>query len=219
LQNIFFSMLTYLYLQGSFKKSYGYINSNKGRDRVSAYTSNFTTLLLDNLPSWKGWPKRSKGIICSTDEEYSEDYGRIFYVIPYDSAKVAVAPAEDIFYSFKFLNSDNDTVRDFNIWIERLIDRFDISTPKTFNDLKKTLKILSMIDSGTDRYDIFKENDYMKTLDNLFNPDKNGFKQGIDSLNPEREVWIQGECIVVYTSNINIFLRAYKEYKWNSRNS
>ena len=203
----------------SFGDYYGYIDSNKGRGRKSAYTRNYTTLLIDNLPSWKGWPKRSKGIVCSTDRDYAYDYGDIYYVIPFDNALVGVAPKEDIFVSFKFLKGE--VVRQFNTWLFRLFELFEIKEPKTYNDLKKAFKHMyntvhddmeswKQFKPAIFKYNIFDSKDYMNRLDNLLNPNKNGFKMGVKNIKPNREVWIQGECLMVDEDEINTFLDGYK---------
>ena len=200
-----------------FYDDYGYINSNKGRDRESAYTRNYTTLLIDNLPSWKGWPKRSKGIVCSSDNDYAYNYGSIYYVIPYDNALVGVAPKEDIFVSFKFLKGE--VVRQFNTWLFRLFELFQIKEPKTYKELKSAFtdihdfaddEYFEQSQNVISKYHIFDSKDYMNRLDNLLNPNKNGFKMGVKNIKPNREVWIQGECLMVDEDEINTFLDGYK---------
>ena len=50
-------------------------------NRKSANTSNYYTLLFSKiLKSWKKYPSRSKGIICSTDNLYAKEYGNLFYI-------------------------------------------------------------------------------------------------------------------------------------------
>ena len=73
--------------------------------RLSLNTSNFYTILFDNmLLNWDSFPKRSKSIICSTTENtasvFSND-GSYYTVYPYDNAKIAFAPTEDFWDSFK----------------------------------------------------------------------------------------------------------------------
>jgi hypothetical protein len=78
---------------------YAYIDSNKGKLRTSANTENYMTLLMDNLPSWKNYPKRSRGIICSTSTNVS-GYGTVYKVFPYDNAKIGICPSFDVWESF-----------------------------------------------------------------------------------------------------------------------
>ena len=81
------------------------------KKRKSANTHNYYTLMMDNLPSWQGWPKRSRSLICSTSKKktmaYSEydfdnggSYLSIYQVLPFNGAKLAVCPRDDIWTSF-----------------------------------------------------------------------------------------------------------------------
>lgn len=81
---------------GSSYDQYRVVDSNKGKPRQSANTLNYMTWLMDNLPSWKAYPKRSRGIICSTSLSYAGGYGQIYQIIPYDNAQIAVCPTIDV---------------------------------------------------------------------------------------------------------------------------
>lgn len=59
--------------------------------------SNHNTLLMDNLPSWSKFPKRSQSIIGLTTTDRSSLFGdEKFFVIPFDGAKFGVCPAKDL---------------------------------------------------------------------------------------------------------------------------
>jgi hypothetical protein len=73
---------------------------------------NIYTLLFDNLNSWQKFPKRSKSLICTTDYQYSNEFGRTYLVIPKDGAKWGICPEGDIWKSF------NRTSGKYNIWLE-----------------------------------------------------------------------------------------------------
>jgi len=188
---------------------YGYVNTNKGDLRTSANTQNYMTLLMDNLPSWKKFPKRSRGMICSTDSQYADDYGHINQVIPYDNAKIAVASDDDIWNSFRNFIVDQGDVNDFNQYLAIAFKRNGMPNPVTWSDLKSSLIDLNSIydfksdSQGGDAKELFKkglfdpEKNIMKFLDKELSPSKNNTKLGINNLNPNREVWIQGESIIV----------------------
>ena len=93
-------------------------------ERTSKNTKNIYTALMDILPSWQGWPRRSRSVICSDSTEYaggyagpSEQYssdtklGALYAVLPKDGAKIAVCSQQDIWYSFDVIKrrwrSDN----------------------------------------------------------------------------------------------------------------
>lgn len=80
---------------------YSYINPsvNTRTSLISddGVSGNHHTLLMDNLPSWKRFPKRSKSIIGLTNVFNRNVFGNVNYlVIPYDNANFGVAPSMDL---------------------------------------------------------------------------------------------------------------------------
>jgi len=72
-------------------KDYYIITNN--RERQSAYSANYYTLLFNNLPSWKRYPKRQH--IC-TDTKFNYKGGESYRVIPFNGAKIGIVPADDM---------------------------------------------------------------------------------------------------------------------------
>ena len=66
--------------------------------RQSQNTKNYYTTMIDNLPAWKNWPKRSKSLICANDaaEYNAEGYGDLYAIFPVNGARVAICPDLDI---------------------------------------------------------------------------------------------------------------------------
>ena len=67
--------------------------------RESQNTSNHYTALMDNSPYFKGWPKRSKSLICSSLKKYADAFkrdGTLYAIFPYDDVKIAVCPKRDM---------------------------------------------------------------------------------------------------------------------------
>jgi hypothetical protein len=63
----------------------------------TAVGSKHHLLLMDNLPSWSGFPRRSRSIIGVTAEDPRTLFGKErFLVIPFDGAKFGVAPSCDL---------------------------------------------------------------------------------------------------------------------------
>jgi len=55
------------------------------------------TLLMDNLPSWKDFPKRSQSVIGLTSEDPRVIFGfHRYLIIPFDGARFGVAPSSDL---------------------------------------------------------------------------------------------------------------------------
>lgn len=69
--------------------------------RKSNNTTNYYTEFMDNSPFFKGWPMRSRSLICATDFGRANSYAwgansATYAVFPCRQAKVAVCPGEDI---------------------------------------------------------------------------------------------------------------------------
>jgi len=119
--------------------------------RKSRNTSNFYTLLMDNLPAWKKYPKRSKSIICTTNRNYAEDMGESYRVFPFDGSKIGVCPEDDLWASFGLDISGLDI---FNDCIGMMMDKFtnyDESDIVTYNDL---LKLFDKFDEHKSSFNI-----------------------------------------------------------------
>lgn len=96
--------------------NFGIINP-KTHTRRSANTSNYYTLLVDNLPQWKDYPKRSQSIICANDERtaYGSQSDK-YLVLPVDNGKIGVCDEPDFWESFgktyrTEMNSFNDNLK------------------------------------------------------------------------------------------------------------
>jgi hypothetical protein len=211
-----------LYRGFTFNDDFGIVDTNKGKERESAYTENYYTLLFDNLPSWKKFPKRSRGLVCSTNMQYASNYGygQPFYVIPFDDSKIAVAPSHDIWESFKVFCTKYDlfSMDDFNVFLNQWFKRFNIKKPNTYEELKKALISLNeLVKKGKEITKIpdtfiFDTPDVMKLLDKELSPIKNYFKLGIENLKKNREVWIQGKSIILGYHGYNMLKDDLEEF-------
>jgi len=191
----------------SFNDDYGIIDSNKGKPRKSAVSLNYMTLLMDNLPSWKKFPLRSKSVICTTDLRQSNGYGNSYIIIPFDNAKVRICPENDIWNSFSFLTDLSIDVYAFtNNVLTMALSKYGLDkNDNNYNILKKNLIELQKKYKNDNRkreeLDIFLDNnDVIKKLDDLMNPLTNGFMNGIDKLKNIKlnsEIFIQGECVLI----------------------
>ena len=204
--------LVYIYRGiNSLKIGYGYTNSNTGNPRVSANTHNFMTLLMDNLPSWKNYPKRSRGIICTTEPRYTYNYGNIFKVYPFDNSKIGICSETDVWLSFYKAFGRSFSVDDFNNLIFHFTKKTNLPKPMDYKSVIKTLEAIKeyLQDnekiSGVARQEtkivkeILMSNDSVeKALDKELSPKNNEFKMGIKNILFNREVWIQGEAILEF---------------------
>jgi len=88
-----------IYRGMDFRDSYYHIDPKTGT-RISANTSNEYTLIMDNDPRWKEYPKRSKSLICTTSTRKTNAYGNTYMVFAKDGSRYGVCPTEDLWQSF-----------------------------------------------------------------------------------------------------------------------
>lgn len=154
---------TMFYRGGNYSSVAKLGNSNTGRERKSANTSNYFTLWHDNDPAWKKYPKRSRSFIGTTSVFTAENYGEPYLMIPYDSANIAVMPTEDLFTSFEGMDPNKDhthsggDLRIFNNWIDRIIEYNEMAYPTSYDDMVRTWKKITKemaIGTKGDHWDI-----------------------------------------------------------------
>jgi len=180
----------------NFGEDFGYIDTNKGEPRVSANTYNYMTLFMDKLPSWRGWPKRSKSVICTTSNRYAGNYGNLYYVIPYDNTKIGICPEDDVWNSFYVLSPID--VDMFNYRLNASFMKNNIQgSSKNWNKLKKSLSELERYPLDDTLYKFLETKPFIDNFNKLLDPKLNNFKMGIEKIQSNKEIWIQGECIFI----------------------
>jgi hypothetical protein len=91
-----------------------------GSVRTSRDSNNIYQLALDKLLSERGMPTRSSSFICSTNVDTARGYGQFRVMIPFDGAKIALAPEED------FLQLEIDTEFFGRNTLDNLCDNFGL---------------------------------------------------------------------------------------------
>ena len=156
-------------------------------ERISAYADyNYYTILINNLPAWKDYPKRA--IVGSTGFNKAMFYGNNLYImLPFDGSKIAICPSMDIFGSFSVGGANY-----FNTFLHNLTKSYLNRVGKNI-PYKRLEKFLKSIDK-TEYYKFCKtshsniqytirdiwDKSSAKTLfdlfnDYCFNPKKEGF--------------------------------------------
>lgn len=137
--------------RGAHSFSTGFIEiSPTKRERKSVDFDNLYTVLLSNLPSWKGWPRRSFCIIFSNNYEVADGYGSVnTNVFPENGADIVVAPHADVVSqeAWKYIDSqlrlDIDDVSNGCYFIIQKIIRkgegHDDTYPQDVMDFFKTM--------------------------------------------------------------------------------
>ena len=193
------------------------------RERKSANTYNYYTLMIDNFPEWKEFPKRSKSLICTTDKGYTFTYGVPFIVLPVDEAKFGECPDTDIWDSLRLLNKKYGfyNADQFMVILNKL---FTIATKKPIETYHNLIEIMQQIaHNGLIKEKIIKElnndeNDYFSqikikrfvlhmmkkdnllTLRKILDPQTNGFQlKNLSNINyfASREVWTSDKCLLI----------------------
>jgi len=187
---------------------------NFGERKSPFADENYYNLLLSNLPAWSQYPKRNKSVICTTDYENASNRGRgiAHYVLPVDGAKIGVCPRDDIWDGFRDafegwydLSDLNDTIyslfRDNGIFRKR--SQVDFSS-----FVKDCLELDKIKNLDPDDYNIFSEYiegdiPFIKYLNDILDPEKNGFKlvNVGENMGGDNEVWTDSPCILIDTSS------------------
>lgn len=88
------------------------------------------TLLMDNLETWSGFPRRSQSIIGTTNVDQRTLFGRHrYFIIPFDGVKFGVAPSADLWACDAWINIDDWRKRyyTFNTRFSDMMKSFEIS--------------------------------------------------------------------------------------------
>jgi hypothetical protein len=114
--------------------------------RFSKDNKNFYTMIMDNAPKWKYYPKRSNSFCCGT--KYNRYGNKSYIVIPEDDSLWAIAPKHDLWISFeynirKYFYGFNTIKNIFSI-IDKLAKKeFNIElSDENYKDFKKYINLL-----------------------------------------------------------------------------
>lgn len=192
--------------------------------RNSIEDTNLHLELMDNLPSWKDYPKYSRSVIgissYRTASSYSfADNSTTYEIIPYDNTKIGICPSSAIWSSFgnswgqriystkyfleelkieeEWINSDGETIK-------TKLESIKSFTSKIFESdyANNFLHEVSLI-TGIDVSNITGEDCYNFINDYFFNPEKNYFKllnytKGF-KITPNRQIWTSGPVLLIET--------------------
>lgn len=187
-------------------------------NRKSANTANTVNFLTSVLPSWQGWPVRTKSFICSSVERGADGYGSLYCVIPLENQNVAwLKSTIDFWDAYQYADkkmSKVGNIPNFNRFIEKFSEtasKKNINTRKElFTCLKEILEADLSIssaklanfyeefigDSKTPTEILYKWND-------IFDPAKIANISPYDQMKPikeNREVWLSGKVLFIHNS-------------------
>jgi hypothetical protein len=202
-----------------------FVDPKSDKPRRSANTKNYYTLINDNSPYWKQYPKRSESLICTTDKNMSMGYGTSYIVLPYDNAKIGVCSEIDYWDSFPNLFRLVDgyyNMAFFNRELVLLFQQVGIKlSDKSYKGLQHSFGLFDLtfnhdiesIESliYKDEYNILKGYekvwDLMKHFNTLLTPEPNKF--GLYKINnfgryTNREVWTDSKSVLINIDNKDI---------------
>ncbi len=199
--------------------------------RKSQNTANYYTIIFDNSPYFKDYPKRSKSFICHSSinraGDYATDDRELCLVLPKNGSKIGICPQYDIwdtevnFLKYKILLGDfYDTLDDFvskelkSHTLDELKDSIGFGSLEEIiryyakNDIDLKLKLTN---PKTKQYDIDLFFDY---IFKQWEPEQTGFKlistNQISSIPDEKEVWTDGDCLLLTYDYLEILEDAIK---------
>jgi len=188
--------------------------------RRSANTANYYTLWMDNAAAWKGYPKRSKAYIGSTDDRHASDFGTLFQLFPADDALIGVVPNSDLWVAFGQVPGYD--MGDFAFALERGFENLysrEIARSAMFHwdDLKDLLEDTN-IKAFADAAFWVKKNTHLAAFkgfgpnlidyfENYLIPEGHGFKKftaaTFSAPSGRLEVWVQGKVALLNVEKIN----------------
>ena len=200
-----------------------YIDPSKSV-RMSRNTNNLYTLVMDNSPSWKRYPKRSKSIICATSVRGAAAYGDPYSILTRDGANYGLCSKNDIWGSFD--TTIGYGMQDFNwdflvVIGEKMLGMTGNENVSSFGELKKICAEMDKryLDESRhgmsvgdirarytwmDRYD----GNFLKLLQTLISPDINGFQNIKDPMKipsgGNYEVWTDSPSYMIKEEWLNL---------------
>ncbi|MCK9417384.1 hypothetical protein M0Q97_12160 [Candidatus Dojkabacteria bacterium] len=128
-------------------------------ERHSLENLDFYNLIIDNDPSWEGYPKRLKSLCCILKGKPNLG-NKFYYVIPVDGSKWGLCTGSDLFVSFNYLEKNTN-----NLYINEFFDILNIIISDNY------LEYICDKCNGTGKNDLGEECEYCQngTIDFQFN--------------------------------------------------
>lgn len=174
-------------------------------ERASQNTSNYYTVLLDNNPLMKGFPKRSRSFIGTTDrwnaDSYSSSYsGARFVMIPFDGVKIGAVNDDDMWDTRMTMFGAKSTIESFNQRWKRLRLKPNI---KSFEEFGK--KLATNKDCRTEfkrEFSLAKDEQMDNFMDNIwkaYSPEitDHSVHTTKDAQGVSGEVWVGGPVMYI----------------------
>jgi hypothetical protein len=176
-------------------------------ERQSQNTSNYYTVILDNMPGREDFPKRSRSFICSTNQERSLSYAsydpaRLLRVIPFDGVKIGAVNRGDMWDTEIKLYDDTQDIETWNdVFAHARLEEKWSSFVEFDAQLKRNdEKAVAAFDRAFGDY---PHNDFLKRLIAAYSPKETGHTaHTTKNLKDAKrgEVWVGGKCVLISNS-------------------
>jgi hypothetical protein len=190
-------------------------------ERKSQSMSNWYTLIIDNHPRYKEFPKRNQSLICTNNIKTAEAYGTPMAIIPFNNAKIGIVNEPDIWDKTITMGDEEISLVRANSYFS-MLKKFGLSDTnwKSFIDFNKKLKTDENFRDSVK--DSVKGKPIESLLDDFINKVRKMYDDlGFDLLTPkqyekrpttsrETEMWIGGEVVCLRES---IFKTLCNEFK------
>ena len=206
-------------------------------ERRSANTTNEYTLMIDNSPEWKNYPKRSESLICGTvaNVGYAEGFGDIYIVLPIDNwpTKIGVCSKFDLWQSFKHFTGtkgldnlnyqirlaigeaiNDDDVPDYPTWEE-----FKELCKKTTKFLTTKNAVMSSAIKNTWKDVVNGKYTFEEQIRRYLDPKDNdiellSYEQLAQITNgSEREVWLSNDSVLLRVGDSRNLEQVYTDFR------
>lgn len=192
--------------------------------RTSKTISNWYTLILDNSPDYKDFPKRSKSLICTNSikyaSEFSDDTSRDLYnVIPTSNSSIGSVGKSDMWKikikipdigSFEITQFGDflDSLKKYNLndkdWTSfSKVDKLLKNDKEAREYFAKSFNYVLLTDLIENNFDNFMDN-FLKTIEYAYSPKVTGISlatpENIESKHSSNEYWISGQVLVIKNS-------------------
>ena len=180
-------------------------------ERQSQNTTNYYTVLLDNNPNMKDYPKRSRSFVGSTDGAMARSYsngsldGVAAIMIPTDTAGIGIVNKSDIWGTNITLFGSKDDIRSFNndfadMGIAAKMESFKLFDRLTAaNDSATLAKFKKVFQKPVD----FSEKGFLDQVFEAYSPENTGFTTATTATFQSQlkmsksEVWVGGEVVLI----------------------
>jgi hypothetical protein len=176
--------------------------------RKSQNTYNYYTVILDNHPDYKDFPKRSRSFIGSTNYETANDYvfndkTKTYVMIPYDGIKIGMINRKDIWDTYITLFGVRRKIEYFNLKFSLADIDDSLNGLKDFdrrlkNNDPEAIKKFNLNESDLEKY----KNIFLEEIWRAYSPKETGFTVHTTKTLPrplpkDSEVWVGGKVMLI----------------------